>query len=335
MRLPQISIIIVTLNNGRTIENCARSIKMQDYPQSLIEYINVDGGSNDATTSLLKRYGFKTVDSPIKKNAEAQRAIGLKIARNDLIVSIDADNYLPDKNWLKQMVTPFIENPGIVHAGTMHFKYRKNDSLYNRYCSLFGSADPVVFYVGRPDRLPQYTQKWDSGHIIKETKDYYIVEFDKETLPTVGCNGVVYKKNVLLQHAKSSPSEFLHIDIFADLIDKGFNKFAVVKNDVIHDTALTLGSLIKKRIAFLSSYYLGMETERRYLIYNPKRIRDNIKLALFIIYTVTFIKPLIDSIRGYVFIRDLAWFAHPLACWVYLYSYFVSTIKSWSTRQQL
>lgn len=328
MKTPQISIIIVTLNNGRTIENCVQSIKMQDYPQSLIEYLNVDGGSTDKTVSILRRYGFETIDSPIKRNAEAQRAIGLRMAKNDLIVSLDADNYLPDKNWLKQMLRPFMDDSTIIHAGTMHFTYRQSDSFYNRYCALFGGTDPVVFYVGRPDRLPQNVKRWTRGHIIKETKTYYIVEFDKETLPTVGCNGVVYRKNVLLKYAKSSPAEFLHIDVFADLIDNGFNRFAIVKNDVIHDTALTLRSLIKKRIAFLSSYYLRSETKRRYLIYNSRKTRDNLKLSLFIIYTLTFIKPLFDSLRGYIFVRDLAWFAHPAVCCVYLYSYFLSTIKS-------
>lgn len=328
MKLPKISIIIVTLNNEKTLEDCVRSIKMQDYPQSLIEYLNVDGGSTDKTISILRRYGFEIINSPIKKNAEAQRAIGLKMAKNDLIVSLDADNYLPDKNWLKQMVRPFMDDPTIIHAGTMHFTYRQSDSFYNRYCALFGSVDPVVFYVGRPDRLPQNVKNWTKGQIVNETKTYYIVEFNQETLPTVGCNGVVYKKSVLLKYARSSPTEFLHIDVFADLLDNGFNRFAIVKNDVIHDTALTLRSLIKKRKAFLSSYYLKTQMKRRYLIYNPRKMRDNLKLSLFILYTLTFIKPLIDSLRGYMVIRDSAWFAHPAVCCVYLYSYFLSTIKS-------
>ena len=328
MKFPKISIIIVTFNNERTIENCARSVKMQDYPQKLIEYINIDGGSYDRTMSILRRYGYKIVSSIIKKNAEAQRAIGLKIANNDLIISIDADNYLPDKNWLKKMIQPFLEESSIVHAGTMYFSYRKKDSFYNRYCALFGATDPVAFYVGRPDRVPYYVTKWTRGRIIKETSTYYIVEFDRETLPTVGCNGVVYKKSTLIKYARSSPEEFLHIDVFADLVDKGFNQFAVVKANVVHDTAVTLRSLIEKRIAFLSGYYLVNTTKRRYLIYNPKKIKDNIRLFLFIVYTITFIKPLLDSVRGYMVIRDLAWFAHPVVCWVYLYSYFMSAVKA-------
>ena len=325
--LPKISIVIITLNNERSIEECVRNIISQDYPKELIEYLNIDGGSTDSTQSIMKRYGFKVVDSYIKKNAEAQRAIGLKLASNNLIVSLDADNYLPDKTWLRKMVQPFMEDAKIIHAGTLHYTYRKNDSLYNRYCSLFGVADPVVYYVGKPDRLPQNIKKWTSGNIIRETNDYYVVEFTKNTLPTVGCNGVIYKRDVLLKYAKTKPSEFLHIDIFTDLLEKGFNRFAIVKNDVIHDTATNLLFLVKKRISFLSDYYLNKNIKRRYLIYNPKNIRDTFKLLLFFVYTITFLKPLIDSTRGYFSIRDRAWFIHPIVCWAYLYSYGAATIK--------
>lgn len=328
MELPEITIVIVTLNNQRTLPFCLKSIKEQNYPKEKIEYLNIDGGSTDASIRLMKDFGFKIINSTIKRNAEAQRAIGLKMAKNDLVVSLDADNYLPNSNWLLQMVQPFVDDPQIVHAGTLHFSYRKNDCVSNRYCSLLGVNDPVVYYIGRPDRLPQNIIKWTKGKIIKETTNYYIVEFNKDTLPTVGCNGVVYRKNVLLKYAKSSPTEFLHIDVFADLINNGYNRFAVVKNDVIHDTAINLRSLVKKRLAFLSGYYLRNGIKRRYLIYNPKNPKDNIKLLLFIIYTITFIKPFLDSLKGYLYIRDSAWFLHPIICLIYLYTYAQASLKN-------
>jgi len=331
--LPKISIVIVTLNNQRTIKECLKRIALQDYPKELIECLNIDGGSTDATEAILKRYGFRIVESSIKRNAEAQRAIGIREAKNNLIVSIDADNYLPNKKWLRQMVKPFMDDPKIIHASTMHYTHRQEDSLYNRYAALFGSVDPIVYYVGRPDRLPHNIKKWTNGSFIKETADYYVVEFTKESLPTVGCNGVVYRKDILLKYAKSSPSDFLHIDVFVDILERGYNRFAIIKNEVIHDTAVSLGSLIKKRIAFLASYYLKTKQKRRYLVYNPRKIKDTVKLLLFVVYTVTFIKPFIDSLRGYFVIRDLAWFIHPVICWVYLYAYSAATIRWIFVRQ--
>lgn len=329
-QLPPITIVIVTLNNERTISECIHRIITQSYPKHLIEYLNIDGGSTDNTKLIFSQNKFRIIESPIKKNAEAQRAIGLKYAKHNLIVSLDADNYLPHSNWLEQMVKPFMDDPSIVHAGTMHFTYMRKYTVFNRYVSLFGVIDPLVYYVGKPDRLPYFKRRWSSGTILKEASEYYIVKFTKESLPTVGCNGVVYRRDVLLKHAHSDPLNFLHIDVFVDLLEKGYDKYAIVKNDVIHDTATDLNMLMRKRKAFLFMYYLNLQKnllKRRYLIYNPRRLKDNFKLLLFIIYTVSFVKPFIDSLRGYVGIRDRAWFLHPIVCWMYLISYSSVTIR--------
>ncbi len=214
-----------------------------------------------------------------------------------------------------------MDDPQVIHANTMYFGYRRQDALFNRYVGLFGHADPIVYYVGRPDRLPRYQTHWKSGTVISDTPTYTIVEFDENTLPTVGCNGVVYRKDILLKYANSTPKDFLHIDVFVDAIKRGHNRFAIVKNDVIHDTAVSLSALMKKRIAFLSHYYLASSVRRRYLIYDPHSIKSNMKLLLFVFYTVTIVKPSIDALRGFLVIPDVAWFAHPLVCWIYLLSY--------------
>lgn len=318
--------MIVTLNNERTLEECLKRIVYQDYPKKLIEYLAIDGGSTDKTKQIFKKYKFRVIDSPIKKDAEAQRGVGILKAKHNLIVSLDADNFLPTDQWFRRMVQPFMDDPSVVHANTMYYGYRRTDSIFNRYVGLFGMADPVVFYVGKPDRLTRYEKEWKLGNVVKETEQYYLVDFSKKTLPTVGCNGVVYRKDLLLKYAKSSPKDFLHIDVFADLIDAGYTRFAIVKNDMIHHTAVTISRLIEKRLAFLDTYYLS-PIERRYLIYDPRKISDRIKLGLFFIYTVTFVKPLSDSLEGFLTIPDIAWFVHPVVCWIYLYTYGLASIK--------
>jgi len=324
--LPTLSIVIVTFNNSLTLPFCLKAIFKQNYPKKLIEYINVDGGSTDKTLSLMRQYGFKIIKSPVA-NAEVQRAIGLRKAKNEIMVYIDADNYLPHNNWLLQMVKPFVENKDVIYSQTLRYTYRKKDSPFNRYCALFGVADPVVYYVGRPDRLSWATDKWKYGKITKKTKDYFIVKFNKKNLPTVGCNGVMVKREILLNHAKSDDDNFLHIDVYVDLLEKGFNNFAIVKNDIIHATALTLKNLIKKRVAFLT-YYFNQVTPRRYKIYDYSKIGDNWKMFLFIFYTITFIRPLWDSLKGFIKIHDVAWFLHPISCWGFLYAYSKSFIKN-------
>jgi len=324
--LPTLSIIIVTFNNGSTLPFCLKPIFDQDYPKELIEYLNIDAGSTDETLSLMREYNFNSVHSPIA-NAEAQRAIGLREAKNEIIVYIDADNYLPHSDWLKQMVQPFLGNKDIFYSQTLRYTYRRTDSLFNRYCALFGMNDAVVYYVGRPDRISWNTDKWKYGIITKDTDNYFLVKFDKDNLPTIGCNGIMVKREVLLNNARSDPDNFLHIDVYVDLLEKGFNGFAIVKNDVVHATAYSLKNLIKKRTAFLT-YYFNQTAPRRYKTYDPSKIKDNWRMFLFVFYTITLVRPLWDSLRGFIKIRDFAWFLHPISCWVFLYAYGKPFIKN-------
>lgn len=324
--LPTLSIMVVTFNNVNSLPECLQAISEQTYPKELIEYINVDGGSNDGTKDLMKKYNFNIINSPIA-NAEAQRSIALQNAKNEILVVIDADNYLPHENWLIQMVKPFQEDNEIVYSQTQRFTYRKKDSLFNRYCALFGINDPVVYYIGRPDRQDWFRKKWKLGKPINEKENYYTATFNEDNLPTVGCNGVLVKRKVLLNHSENDMENYLHMDVYVDLVRKNFNKFAIVKNDVIHATAYTLKNLVKKRTNFLT-YYFGQKVNRRYIIYDPKKLKDNLKMLKFIVYTTTIIKPLFDSFRGYLKIPDKAWFIHPIACWAFLYAYGAAFAKN-------
>src|SRR5690554_5514788 len=51
---PVLSVITVVYNNVRDIERTLRSVINQDYPH--IEYIVIDGGSNDGTVEVIQKY---------------------------------------------------------------------------------------------------------------------------------------------------------------------------------------------------------------------------------------------------------------------------------------
>lgn len=330
-KFPPVSIIIVTLNSKRTIEECLNYIIDQTYPK-LSEVLIVDGGSTDGTLEIVKksRLPVKIINGKYRNNQEARRAIGVERAKNEICAMIDSDNYIIDKKWLERMVEPLIEHEGIIASQTLRYAAPKNASIFNRYFGLLGGADPAAYYLGKNDRLSWAFDKWNLlGKIISENKKYYIIEFEPNELPAVGCNGIVFKRSILLKSNWKTPSDYIHTDVFVDIAKFGYSRFAIVKNEIFHNTAENIWNFLGKRRSYMKFYHQRLNKKRRHLTFDPKRARDLIRLSLFVLFSTTIIEPFIEALRGYAKKRDTAWFLHPVLCLGLTIVYFESTVMNY------
>lgn len=107
MEWPEISILIPTLNAGKVLESCLKSIRIQDYPKEKIEVIVADGKSHDSTREIAQKYGAQVVENALK-TGEAGKMAALKAAGGKFVVLVDSDNILPENTWLKRMIEPLI-----------------------------------------------------------------------------------------------------------------------------------------------------------------------------------------------------------------------------------
>lgn len=101
---PKISIITITFNSERYLEQTINSIATQTYTN--IEYIVVDGGSSDATLEIINRYDSKIdkwLSEPDSGIADAMNK-GLKLSTGDYILFIHSDDYLIDQKVIEQAV---------------------------------------------------------------------------------------------------------------------------------------------------------------------------------------------------------------------------------------
>lgn len=324
--LPKISIITVSLNCEKILAECYSRISIQDYPKDKIEILLIDGGSTDKTKEIAVAYGAKVINGGYRDNQEARRFIGFLHARNEILAYIDADNLLPEKNWLKKMVQPFLMDPEIIATQPLRYGYDSKQTIMNRYFALFGVNDPVAYYLGKADRLPCDKDTWNLlGDIIYETSDYYKICFRLDAFPTIGCNGFLVKRNVL-EKLKLSPDNFFHIDVNYDLIAMGMNKYGIVKTDIIHVTSDSLFKSISKRLKYMQMHHQILKEKRRYKVFDRAKRKDVLNLIKFILFSCTIIKPVYDSIKGYRKIKDIAWFIHPLACIGFVFAYGYSTV---------
>ncbi len=331
-KLPSLSIVIVNKNGGAKLEQALKTIDSQDYPKELIEILLIDGGSTDSSKDLAAKYGANFINGGFSDNQEARRHVGIQNAKNEIIVSIDSDNYMPETNWLQKMVAPLMEDKEIFASQTLYYDYRKFDRYLSRYFSLFGVNDPVAFYLNKADRMAHYNQEWSLAGMAVDKKSYYKVTFDKE-MPTVGCNGFLIRRDVI-NSVLTVPENFFHIDIIYDLVCSGHRNIAFVKTSIVHDTSDNLFHLLKKRFVYFAEHSVKLESKRRYKVFDPSLRTDKRNLLKFVFYSVTLVKPTYDAIKGFLKKPDLAWFAHPVVCLAFLgtygYATFLKTTKSWS-----
>lgn len=320
-KLPTISIIIPTLNSAKTLKDCLESITMQDYPKDTIEVIIADGGSSDGTLEIINSINatdsinLGILSNPLK-TGEAGKAVGLKYARNDLLAFIDSDNILPDKDWLKRMVEPF-DDPEIIASEPIEYTYRPNDGYITRYCALLGMNDPLCLFLGNYDRYSVLTGKWTSLPLNVEDRGRYLkVSLDPKMIPTIGANGFLIRKDIIDE--VKVKDYFFDIDILYAVSANHALKMAKIKNGIIHIFSGNISTFARKQ----------KRRVRDYLYYNKLGIRkypwgkvNKTGIAKFIL-SCLFLFPLIfQSVKGYIKKPDIAWFFHPIACWITLWEY--------------
>jgi Glycosyl transferase family 2 len=94
-RGPLVSIVTPSYNQGRYIEETIQSILSQSYPN--LEYIVVDGGSNDNTVEILKKYeGHLTWISEKDRGQADAINKGFQMAKGEIMAWLNSDDtYLP------------------------------------------------------------------------------------------------------------------------------------------------------------------------------------------------------------------------------------------------
>ena len=96
--LPGISVIVITLNEERTIRGCLDSLVALDYPADSLEIIVVDA-SSDATPAIAAGYPGVRVERSAKGFA-TQKNAGLALVRHGIVAFTDADCVVP-AGWLR------------------------------------------------------------------------------------------------------------------------------------------------------------------------------------------------------------------------------------------
>jgi glycosyltransferase involved in cell wall biosynthesis len=313
-----VTVSMILFNDEKILDECLNSIRNQDYDQKLIDILVIDGGSIDATLDIGKKYGATVVYRPdLKDKPYLRGGMALTTPRTDLILFFSADNRLQERDTLSKMVEAFLDE-SIVGCETLRYGYRKTDPAISRYFALIGGADPIAVGLGKADRGPHDAKKWHLSDKAEDCGNYYKVGFSNDIakIPTLGANGFLFRRKLV--EKSSLALNCTHTDLCVDWIRQGYNQFAFVKDrHVIHFINVKFLTFIKRRLHY-EQMYSHRKMDRIYSIFQKM---DTPRLLYIIVTYLTFLVPTLRALKGFLSVRDPAWFLHPIVCFSFVLSY--------------
>ena len=126
----KISVITVTLNSEDTIRDTLNSVYSQNYKN--IEHVIVDGGANDKTLSILKKYPNKKKKVFIKENFGVYKSINFAIqkCKGNYICILNSDDIFHSNFTINELVKTASKNKKIkIFLGDV--AYFNNSDYYN------------------------------------------------------------------------------------------------------------------------------------------------------------------------------------------------------------
>ena len=141
MRELKVSIVTITYNSEKTLEETIESVLSQSYKN--IEYIIIDGNSSDKTIEIVKKYGDQIstfLSEPDDGIYDAMNK-GLKLATGDIVGILNSDDVYFDNKVIEGVIESFEET--------------KSDSLYGD-----------LYYVEEND-LDKVSRYWKSSSFIR------------------------------------------------------------------------------------------------------------------------------------------------------------------------
>ncbi len=132
----KVSLITVVYNRAATIEQTIRSVLEQTYPH--IEYIVVDGASNDGTLDIIQHYRDRIDQFVSEKDNGVYDAInkGIRMATGDIVGLLHADDRFAHPDVIRNIVHHFSMHPLVECTfGDVSFVRPENPNEIIRYVS--------------------------------------------------------------------------------------------------------------------------------------------------------------------------------------------------------
>lgn len=285
--LPFVSVIVPTYNEEKNIARCLTSIKNQDYPQNKVEVIVVDGMSEDNTVNIAKNYLVRIIVNKKRIVGNALK-LGVEEAKGEILAVLNADSELPQKDWLRRMVSPF-SDPEV--CGTLSsIQLCRSYPPISRCYHLMG-GDPMINFA--------YASKKGESTVMTEENFY----------PT---GPPLYRKELVTSLGNFKPylPRLEDVDMAYRLVKNGYKFVAVPNTYLYHVYVDNLSLYIKKtyrKMLMFTKFHEFCEFK-----FVPRNPNNKINFLKKMLSHMAIVGLLIPIARGIKKDRDFSWLYYPV-----------------------
>ncbi|WP_456397026.1 glycosyltransferase [Thermococcus sp.] len=232
---PKVSIVIPAYNEAMNIERLIESIQYQDYPFECYEIIIVDDGSEDGTGEIAERYDVRVIKHEKTLGKAKSLEDGIKIARGDVVITMDADSYFVDGSSLRNIVENLFSRPFVgISTGVIRIEEIKG-SLLEKF------------------QIIEYLHSFEVGRRVQSYLDWLLV--------VPGAFSAF--KGYFIKALPSIPKDTLAEDFeLAMVVSRaGLTSSFESNAGVYTEPALSWGDLYRQRIRW---YYGGLQVLAKY-----------------------------------------------------------------------
>jgi glycosyltransferase involved in cell wall biosynthesis len=196
--LPKVTVVTVTYNAEKYLEQTIKSVIGQDYPN--IEYIIIDGASSDGTIDIIKKYEKHIsywVSEPDKGIYDAMNK-GIDAATGEWINFMNAGDTLVSPKTIKNISSHLIVKNDLVH-GKM-WRNKPNRKLTEPYCDINSPLDgcfiwhPTLFAklsIMKKNKYNSYFKiAGDYDFFLKAAREKYTIKLIDEPIADYLENGI-------------------------------------------------------------------------------------------------------------------------------------------------
>ena len=188
-RKMKVSIITVCFNSEKTIEDTIKSVQSQTYTN--IEYIVIDGKSNDYTNEIVSKYKDVVklhVSEPDNGLYDAMNK-GIKLANGDIIGILNSDDVLADEYVIEKIIAGFEDKSvDAVYSDLIYVSEYDLNKATRLYSSKIFSKRMIKFGIMLPHPTFYVRKKCYEKEGLYKTN--YRVAADFELLARFMSNGI-------------------------------------------------------------------------------------------------------------------------------------------------